>query len=262
MTEKVGLVRKIAGMPTQITSAIWEFALARNPILYTQEVDRNGVHRSWIHGSVEEGRLRKLAPGIYFDTRRRISYRTKLATLARKYSTATFCLSSALYLENFDPSGFLSPELEEPDTIWIARGPGSRTWKAPDVDFVSMSKESYAAGVTTGMVEDVPVRRFVIEKSIADLFKYRKRVGVEAGANALGLTRGLIDDEALLEFAQIDRVERLVRSHLALHAQAEARREFHDEWEPETRADGFPVQARPGRPPNPRRRRWQIESDP
>ena len=66
-------------------------------------------------------------------------------------------------------------------------------------------------------VDDVPVRIYSPEKTIADCFKYRNKIGLDVAIEALRAYRQRKqkpDFQALTKFAQINRVERIMRPYL------------------------------------------------
>jgi predicted transcriptional regulator of viral defense system len=76
---------------------------------------------------------------------------------------------------------------------------------------------SFRAGVDVITVDDVPVQIYSPEKTIADCFKYRNKIGTDVAVEALRAYRELAQKPkraALTKFAQIDRVQRVMRPYL------------------------------------------------
>ena len=79
-----------------------------------------------------------------------------------------------------------------------------------------MSKNSYASGIGEYALDGVLVRIYNREKTIADCFKFRKRIGeavaIEALKDYMGQPKRQIDD--ILRYARINRVEKVIQPYL------------------------------------------------
>ncbi|MDT3681391.1 MAG: hypothetical protein ROY82_02775, partial [Truepera sp.] len=71
-------------------------------------------------------------------------------------------------------------------------------------------------GVEVHELDGVEVKVYGAEKTLADVFKFRNQVGLDVVLEALELYAGRRrrDVEALLEYARICRVERVMRPYL------------------------------------------------
>jgi predicted transcriptional regulator of viral defense system len=79
------------------------------------------------------------------------------------------------------------------------------------------SKPTYNAGIERLRIDDVPIRIYSPEKTIADCFKYRNKIGVDIAIEGLRAYREKYrrpDRAALIHYAQICRVERVMRPYL------------------------------------------------
>ena len=79
------------------------------------------------------------------------------------------------------------------------------------------SEPSYSAGIVVSTIDGVPVRIYSPEKSIADCFKYRNKIGIDVAIEALRSYRERErkpDFKALSTFARINRVQRIMRPYL------------------------------------------------
>jgi hypothetical protein len=64
--------------------------------------------------------------------------------------------------------------------------------------------------------DSVPVRMYSREKTVADCFKFRKKIGLDIALEALRdyLRQPKRDIEELLKFARINRVEKIILPYL------------------------------------------------
>jgi predicted transcriptional regulator of viral defense system len=79
------------------------------------------------------------------------------------------------------------------------------------------SEPSFSAGIDVATIDGVPVRIYSPEKTVADCFKYRNKIGTDIAVEALRNYRQRQrkpNFQALSTFAKIDRVERIMRPYL------------------------------------------------
>ena len=78
------------------------------------------------------------------------------------------------------------------------------------------SGDAFTEGVETHVVEGVKVRVYSPAKTITDLFKFRNKVGVDVAVGALrdAWSRRLVTMEEMLRFAEVCRVEKVMRPYL------------------------------------------------
>lgn len=79
------------------------------------------------------------------------------------------------------------------------------------------SDPSFSAGIEVISIDQVPVRAYSPEKTIADCFKYRNKIGLDVAIESLRAYRERTrkpDYQALSRFAQVDRVEKVMRPYL------------------------------------------------
>lgn len=78
------------------------------------------------------------------------------------------------------------------------------------------SGESLSAGVEEHTIDGATVRIYNPEKTLADCFKFRNRIGMEIVLEALKLykTRKRFNIEMLMKYARVCRVEKVMRPYL------------------------------------------------
>ncbi len=78
------------------------------------------------------------------------------------------------------------------------------------------SGAAYSEGIETHAVDGVPVRIYSREKTLADCFKHRNRIGLDTVLEALKAYRqqGRVNVESLLDYAEICRVKRVIQPYL------------------------------------------------
>jgi predicted transcriptional regulator of viral defense system len=179
-------------------------------VITSKEATHLGVHSQTLTRMLKQGTLERIARGQYSLSDHPITEHQTLAIVARAVPAGVICLLSVLSFHG------LGTQL--PAEVWLAvdrRAPQPRLYYPP-LRVVRFSGESFTAGVETHMLEGQPVRIYNIAKTLADLFKYRNKVGHEVALEALRQAwnekRFTMDD--LDRYAQICRVKRIMSPYL------------------------------------------------
>lgn len=178
--------------------------------LTAKEVARAGIHSQQLSRLVREGRLEREARGLYRIPGQPVSEHHGLVLAARSVPHGVVCLLSAL--------AFHGVGTQLPFQVWMAI---DRRARSPAVDYpplrlMRFSSASLSAGVETHRIEGQAVKVYSIPKTLADLFKYRNKVGIEVALEALREAwreRRFTMDE-IDQYAKICRVERVMRPYL------------------------------------------------
>jgi hypothetical protein len=86
----------------------------------------------------------------------------------------------------------------------------------PPLRVVWLSGTSFHEGIEVREIDGVPVRIYGPTKTVADCFKYRDKLGLAVVLEALRLWRDRPRPQpnVRLDYARIDRVERVIRPYL------------------------------------------------
>jgi len=133
-----------------------------------------------------------------------------LGSLSLRFPYAVVCLISALAYHH------LTTQI--PHEISLAVSPHARlpVLASPPVHAYRFSEAAYAAGIETPDLDGVPIRVYDPEKTLADCFKFRNRLGMDIVQEALKLykSRMPVKPDALLRYTRICRVERVMTPYL------------------------------------------------
>ena len=82
--------------------------------------------------------------------------------------------------------------------------------------FFLYGKDAYDAGIETHEINKVSVRIYSAEKTVADCFRFRNKIGLDVAIEALKLVRERkkSSPRKLLHYARICRVERVMKPYL------------------------------------------------
>ena len=86
----------------------------------------------------------------------------------------------------------------------------------PPLNVVYLSAGPYAAGIEEHILDGIPVRIYSREKTVADCFKFRNKIGQDVAIEALKdyLRQPGRDIAKLLAYARINRVEKIILPYL------------------------------------------------
>lgn len=191
------------------TDAILALARRRG-VLRPRDLAPYGLSRELLRRLHAEGHLERRARGIYVPADLERSEREMLAQASVRVPHGVVCLLSALRFHDLTT--------QNPAEVWMAI---DRKARAPvehelPLRIVRFSGAALTEGVQVHRVDRVPVRIYGPAKTVADCFKYRRKIGVDVAIEALRdclrTRRCTIDD--LWRFAAICRVQNVMRPYL------------------------------------------------
>lgn len=175
-----------------------------------QEVVEAGIHSYTLSRLVRAGALERVARGRYRLPDAPITEHHGLALVAAAVPKAVVCLLSAL---SFHQIG-----TQLPHQVWIAVDRRARrpTLSWPRLRVLRFGGKALVEGIETHRIEGESVRVYGVAKTIADVFKYRNKVGLDVALEALreGWRAKRFTMEEIHRYARVCRVERVMRPYL------------------------------------------------
>jgi len=143
------------------------------------ELIAEGITASTVSRLEREGAIVRLARGLYQLPDASVDAHHTLAEAAKLVPRGVICLTSALaYHELTD---------QIPAKVWIAIGP--KDWRPrfvyPPARFARFPSTQLRTGVEHHIIDGVEVPIFGVAKTIADLFRYRRVVGLNVALEGL-----------------------------------------------------------------------------
>lgn len=179
-------------------------------MLRASEAIALGIHPRALYRLRDENRLVTVSRGLYRLADLPELSDPDLVSVATRIPQAVVCLISAL--------AFHEITTEIPHEVSIAL---PRTVKKPRLDHPPLrvfwlSGESLTEGIEEHKIDGVKVRIYGPEKTVADCFKFRNKIGLDVAIEALKLCieRKGATPRKLLHYARICRVERIMRPYL------------------------------------------------
>jgi predicted transcriptional regulator of viral defense system len=180
-------------------------------MLRTSEAIRLGIHPRTFYSLRDRGEIESVGRGLYRLTSAKPLANPDWAVVAAKTPRATICLISALSYHRLTS--------QVPHTIDIALPSHSRVPRLdyPPIRVFWFSEPAFSSGVEVVTNDGVKVRIYSPEKTIVDCFKYRNKIGIDVAIEALKSYRertGKSNLKMLIKFAEIERVQRIMRPYL------------------------------------------------
>ena len=179
-------------------------------ILRMSEAIQAGINRRTLYAMRDEGVLEILSRGVYRLASLPGLAAPDLVAVAARIPNGVICLISALAFHE------LTTQIPHSIDVAIERGMEKPRIDYPPVSIYWFSGEPFKSGIETHHMGSKDVRVYCPEKSIADAFKYRNKIGLDVALEALrnwrSQRRSNIDH--LLKYARVCRVERIIRPYL------------------------------------------------
>lgn len=185
--------------------------LARQHGVVTARVAaQHGIHSQRLTRMVRSGKVERIARGQYRFIGGEVSAHHSLALVSRAVPGGVICLLSALRFHELTT--------QNPFEVWVAIDRRSRrpSLRYPRLRVVRFTGGALTDGVETHRIEGHPVHIYGVAKTLADLFKYRNKVGLDVALEALReawrdrrFTMGELD-----RHAKTCRVERVMRPYI------------------------------------------------
>ncbi|MFW7382171.1 MAG: type IV toxin-antitoxin system AbiEi family antitoxin domain-containing protein [Oligoflexus sp.] len=178
--------------------------------LRMSEALQMGISRKTLYSMRDEGVLEQISRGIYRLTELADLSQPDLVTVANRAPNGVICLISALSYHE------LTTQIPHEVHLAIERGAETPRIDYPPVAIYWFSGAAFREGIEVHMIDQMRIRIYSPEKTIADCFKYRHKIGMDIVLEALKLWREKRSDktEELLKMARFCRVERVIRPYL------------------------------------------------
>jgi predicted transcriptional regulator of viral defense system len=170
----------------------------------TGKAIRLGIHPRTLCKLRDQGDIQQVWRGLYRLATAQPLTNPDLVPLAVRIPRGVVCLISALAYHNLTT--------QVPHAIYLAlpsHGQTPKTHGLP-IRVFWFSERSFSAGIEAVRIDNVPVRIYSVEKTIADCFKYRNKIGLRTHKQRKRRPKL----QALTKFAQIDRVLRVMRPYV------------------------------------------------
>jgi predicted transcriptional regulator of viral defense system len=179
-------------------------------VLRARDLAAHGLSRELLRRLVADGQLERRGRGLYVPTTASRSEHEMLAAASARVPHGIICLLSALRFHELTT--------QNPAEIWLAIDRKARLPNAPELPLriVRFSGPALTEGIDEHRIDGVLVHLTSPAKTVADCFKYRRKIGTDVALEALRACwrerRATADD--LWRYAKVDRVTAVIRPYL------------------------------------------------
>jgi len=187
-----------------------EIFTAHKGTLKTSQAIALGISPRTLYAMRDAGVIRPISRGVYQLADLDLPGNPDLISVALRIPKAVVCLISALHFYG------LTTQIPHKVSIALPQSAEKPRLDFPPLDIVWLSQKSYTAGITEQQVDHVLIKIYSREKTIADCFKFRNKIGIDVALEALKDYVKTPDQQIdrLLSYARVDRVENLISRYL------------------------------------------------
>ncbi len=174
------------------------------------EIIEQGISRYTLYSQLDKGVIEQISRGVYRLVELPPASHPDLVVLAKRFPRAVVCLISALSFHE------ITTQIPHQVFVSVPRNSYKPSLDYPPLLVHRMSEKAYQAGIEEHQIDGVTLKVYSPEKTLADCFKFRNKIGIDVVLEALNLykNRRKFDHKKILEYAKICRVEKVTRPYL------------------------------------------------
>jgi predicted transcriptional regulator of viral defense system len=179
-------------------------------VLRTAQALRAGIHPGTLYAMRDSGLLDTVSRGVYRLSGSSPLGNPDLVTVATRIPGGVICLISALSFHD------LTTQIPHEVHVALASGAEEPRLDHPPIRTYRFTGQSFTEGVETHDLDGVGVHIYSPEKTLADCFKFRNRIGLDTAVEAVRSyrERGSIRVDELMRCASICRVKKVIKPYL------------------------------------------------
>lgn len=174
------------------------------------EAIKSGISRYMLYKLRDKGVIEQISRGVYRLVELPPISNPDIVTVSLRFPNSVICLISALAYHG------ITTQIPHSVSVAVPRSSRLPLLDYPPVQSHRFSNTSFNAGIEHHRIDDVSVKIYNTEKTIADCFKFRNKVGMDIVLEALKLykTRKDFDLNKLIKYAKICRVKNVMQPYL------------------------------------------------
>lgn len=182
---------------------------AEGGIIRTSEALRRGIHPRILYHMRDSGIVIQLTRGVY-QLSDDYTADIDLSVIAEKIPKGVVCLVSALSFHE------ITTQIPHAVSVALIKGAETPVLDFPPVNIYRFSDKPFHAGIESHKLNNATIKIYSPEKTIADCFKFRNKIGMDIVLEALKLyrERKRFNVQALMEYAAVCRVEKIMKPYL------------------------------------------------
>lgn len=182
--------------------------------LRMHEAIKRGISRYTLYKLRDKGIIEQISRGVYRLKDLPPIGNPDLVTVSLRFPNAVICLISSLAFHE------ITTQIPHSVSVAIPRGSRLPSLDYPPVQPHQFSKKAYTTGIETFQIDGVPVKIYNVEKTLADCFKFRNKIGMDIVLEAFKFyrERKKTNLTKLIKYGKICRVDRVMMPYLEMHA--------------------------------------------
>lgn len=174
------------------------------------EAIKHGISRYSLYALKDKGVIEQISRGVYRLVELPPLSNPDLATVGLRFPNAVVCLVSALAYHE------LTTQIPHSISVAVPRLSRQPFLDYPPLSVHRFSSQAFGTGIEEHLIDGVSIRIYNPEKTLADCFKFRNKIGMDVVLEALKLykARKQFDLGALLKYAKACRVEKVMQPYL------------------------------------------------
>jgi predicted transcriptional regulator of viral defense system len=181
-------------------------------VFSAEDVEREGLSAKTIYDLRDSGDIISVSRGLFqlVDAGDAAVATPDYAAIKRRVPKGVICLISALYHYG------LTTEIPRKIYLAIDRNAHIPRIDYPPISIFRMSPKPFSTGIETAEIGAVKINIFSAEKSVADAFKYRNKIGLDTAVESLRnyCSRRNANPSKVLEMSRVCRVEAVIKPYL------------------------------------------------
>ena len=197
-------------VPTPTAERALRIFRANGGVLKTKSAIKLGIHPRTLYALRDNALLERLDRGLYRITNAKPLDNPDFVTVALKVPKGVICLISALAYHH------MTTQVPHAVYLAIAANDQAPALRYPPLRLFWYSQATFEDGLTAIVMDSVHVRIYSAERTLADCFKYRNKIGIDVCVEALNLyrRRGRMKLDRLEHYARLCRVERVIKPYV------------------------------------------------
>ncbi len=179
-------------------------------ILRTAQALKAGIHPKTLYAMRDSGVLERISRGVFRLSDSPPLSNPDLVTVAARVPSGVICLISALSFHE------ITTQIPHDVHVALPRGAEEPRLDYPPIRTYRFTGEAFTSGVDAYELDGVSISIYSPEKTLADCFKFRNKVGLDTVVEAIRFyrERRSIKVDDLMRYAKICRVNRVMRPYL------------------------------------------------
>jgi len=169
-----------------------------------------GISRYKLYKMRDDGMIEQISRGVYRLTNLPAISQPDIVTVALRFPKSVLCLTSALSYHE------ITTQIPHEVSVAISRNSRIPSLDNPPIHAYKFSEDAFESGIEKHQIDGARIQIYNVEKTLADCFKYRNKLGMDVVLEALKLYKSYkkININALMKYAKTCRVKSIMQPYL------------------------------------------------